>query len=66
MISRELYWEFILIALCYVSFALGYVLINILCFLITRFVCFLVLYVWLSILCVLCFCIVLFIVSPRV
>ena len=28
MISRELYWEFILTSFCFMSFAIGYVLIN--------------------------------------
>jgi hypothetical protein len=55
------------IAICFVSFALCYVLIN--CFInfhYSFYVCFLVLYVVLSVLYVLCFCSVLCIVSSRV
>jgi len=55
-----------LIALCFMSFAFCYVLINFLCFIYSVNVCFLVLYVLLSILCILWFCNVLCIVSPRV
>ena len=56
-----------LIAICFISFALCYVLINCYMFLIYSFyVFFLVLYVSLSMLCVLRFCIVLCIVSPHV
>ena len=52
--------------ICFVSFAVCYVLISLLCFYYLFYNCFLVLYVLLSILCVLCFCIILCSVSPRV
>jgi hypothetical protein len=55
------------IAICFMSLALAYVLINCFVFFYYSFyVCFLVLYVLLSILCALCFCIVLGIASPDV
>jgi len=54
------------IALCFMSCALCFVLINFLCFYSFVLCLFFVLYVLLSIMCVLCFCNVLCIVSPNV